>query len=250
MVRFKDLLGSRFTKKEEKPKKVSELAERSHTGQLSGFSGVFQIGEATEVERDAIIALLDEYKSDSVDIVDDTRRLLTLTSEIRAINNQAILLHGARIKKAQQLLKSYKEGAFTKWLVTAYGNRQTPYNFLQYFELYNGLDSSLKEIANDMPKQVLYSLSSRPIPPQKKEEFIKKFKGESKTELLKKLRDQFPTKPSDKRKPQKVAQIQKLLQEAQSLSRSKDFAPTHQEKEQIMGSLQAIEAALSNSQKW
>ena len=250
MVRFKDLLGSRFTKKEEKPKKVSELAERSHAGQLSGFSGVFQIGEATEVEKESIVSLLQEYKEEGVDIDSDTLRLLTLTSEIRAINNQAILLHGARIKKAQLLLKNYKEGAFTKWLMTAYGNRQTPYNFLQYFELYNDLDENLKGIANDMPKQVLYSLSSRPIPPQKKEDFIKRFRGQSKTELLKKLRDEFPTKPSDKRKPQKVAKVQRLLNEASGLVTAQDFAPTHAEKKVILKQIQVIESALSDSQKW
>ena len=70
-------------------------------------------------------------------------------------------MHGERIKKAQEILKSYRDGAFTAWLLAAYGNRQTPYNFLQYYELYTALSPGLHSQLEAMPRHAVYVLASR-----------------------------------------------------------------------------------------
>ena len=46
-------------------------------------------------------------------------------------------------KERKTILKNYRDGAFSAWLIATYGNRQTPYNFLQYYELYITLPEHL-----------------------------------------------------------------------------------------------------------
>ena len=90
----------------------------------------------------------------------DLEFLTTITSEVKAINNQAIILHGERIKQCTRtFLTKYRDGAFSAWLISTYGNRQTPYNFLQYYEFYQSLNLELQKRMDDMPRQVvLYTL--------------------------------------------------------------------------------------------
>ena len=40
---------------------------------------------------------------------EDKEALYSLTAEIKSIHNQSIILHGERIKKAQEILKKYVE---------------------------------------------------------------------------------------------------------------------------------------------
>jgi hypothetical protein len=59
--------------------------------------------------------------------------------KIKANNNQArLLLHrrGADPKKAQDILKKYRDGRLLGLTLIGgtYGNRQTPYNFMQYLQ--------------------------------------------------------------------------------------------------------------------
>lgn len=77
-----------------------------------------------------------QFSSGEGNLTLDLAELSLITSEVKAINNQAAILHGERIKKAQTLLKSYQEGAFSAWLNATYGNRQTPYNLMQYYEFF------------------------------------------------------------------------------------------------------------------
>src|SRR6185437_5934673 len=108
--------------------------KQSANGNLSSFSGVFSIADLSNHEKSSIETILKDYAIDPENLDDDLAHLISITSEVKAINNQAALLHGERIKKAHTILTRYRDGAFTAWLIAAYGNRQTPYNFLQYFE--------------------------------------------------------------------------------------------------------------------
>src|ERR1700690_3631894 len=134
MSKVNDLL---FNRLRQKFSKMTELAEISSKGNLSSFAGVFKVSPLTVQEKEDLEALLNDYKSESqYAIADDLSTLSSLTSEIKAINKKAAILHGERIQKAQEILKKYRDGAFSAWLVNTYGNRQTPYNFLQYYEFY------------------------------------------------------------------------------------------------------------------
>jgi len=144
MSDFRSLLSKRMKSPEETPKKMDQLALKSNLGELSGFSGVFKVTPLSEQEQLSLYQILETHKSESSMVEVDVKQLKAITSEVKAINTQAIILHGERIKQAQTLLKEYKEGAFSAWLILTYGNRQTPYNFLQYFEFYQNARHELK----------------------------------------------------------------------------------------------------------
>ena len=129
----------------------------------------------------------------------DLEALIRITSEVKAINNQAALLHGERIKKAHAILTKYKEGAFTAWLIEAYGNRQTPYNFWQYFEFYSQLPKTLHPQLEIIPRQAIYTLASRNGKLDEKIEILQSYQGESKQQMLEKIRLRFPLNKEDKR---------------------------------------------------
>lgn len=233
MSDVKSMLSKRFEKGANKTTKMDQLATQTTSGGLSSFSGVFKVNDLTESEKTSLQELLKNYSNQDQEISYDLEALSAITSEVKAINNQAIILHGERIKKAQTILKQYKDGAFSAWLMTTYGNRQTPYNFLQYYELYTALSESLQKSIDLMPKQVIYTLASREGSLQDKEKFILGYRGESKNELLAQLREVFPLDEEDMRKqklPQKaLAELNRLI----SLFNKTSFKPTLQEKQEI-----------------
>jgi len=185
----------------EKPlTKMAEMARESAQGKRSSFSGIFTTIELNESEKDSIEAILLKHATGKENILQDTQMLTSITSEVKAINNQAALLHGERIKKAQNILKKYQEGAFTAWLMTAYGNRQTPYNFLMYYDFFERMPKILRPQIELMPRQAIYTLASREGKLEKKEEIVKNYHGQTKTELLTLIRETFPLDDEDKRK--------------------------------------------------
>lgn len=229
MSKFNSLLIGRF-RNQPKKEKMNELVERSSSNHIGG---VFQILPISDQDKASLQTLLEKYQTDDVDITADLQSLSAITSEVKAISNQAVILHGERIKKAQQLLKKYRDGAFTNWLLKTYGNRQTPYNFMQYYELYQALPKNLQGIIDEMPRQAIYSLSSRPITQEKKEAFIEEYKGESKTELLEKLRKSFPLAKQDKRNPNKTKGVIDHLTLAAKGMKDEKFLPSEDEKKEI-----------------
>jgi hypothetical protein len=197
MAKFSDLLNQRFLKKEKS--KMATLAEKSSEGSLSSFSGIFKLGEVSDKEKKELENLLLKYANEDEDISSDLSSLLSITSEVKAIQNQAAILHGERIKKAQEILKKYRDGAFTAWMLTTYGNRQTPYNFLQYYEFFKAMPKGLHPQIETMPRQAIYTLASREVPIEEKEKIIRSYNGESKEELLFLIRSRFPLDEGDKR---------------------------------------------------
>ena len=117
---------------------------------------------STKKKKQTIESILKSFRlNESYDFDDDLKALMAITSEVKAITNQAVILHGERIKRAQEILKKYRDGAFTAWLFATYGNRQTPYNFLQYYEFYTVMPQALHPKLDQMPRQAVYSLASR-----------------------------------------------------------------------------------------
>jgi len=163
---------------------------------------------------------------------------------VKAINNQAAILHGERIKQAQNILKNYRDGAFSAWLVAIYGNRQTPYNFLQYFELYTSMPKTLQTKVDTMPRQALYTLATRNCPLKEKEKIIENYKGETKKELLTLIRERFPLDRKDKRSPKIVEQAIKQLLEIQKQIQHPRFFPSPSQKQQLQEVLTSIHKLL------
>lgn len=198
MSNVNQLLSKRLNKSE-KSSKMAEMAKQSARGNLSSFSGIFSISELNQGEKDFIEAILYEYSLGKTDLSKDLSSLLVITSEVKAINHQAAILHGERIKKAHEILTNYQEGAFSTWLVSTYGNRQTPYNFLQYYEFYSLMPKTLHPQIEAMPRQAVYSLASRSGDLKQKQKIIENYKGETKAEILNIIRETFPIASTDKR---------------------------------------------------
>jgi hypothetical protein len=202
MSKFNDLLSLRFKAKESPQAKMTALVERATNGDLSSFSGVFRVTALSEPEKNALEEILKSFRQTETDDVDgDLKALVAITSEVKAITNQAVILHGERIKKAQEILKKYRDGAFTAWLYTTYGNRQTPYNFLQYYEFYSIMPATLHPKIDQMPRQAIYTLASRAGEIERKQDLVNSYAGQPKQELLKLIRQMFPLSDDDKRLP-------------------------------------------------
>ena len=244
MAKVNDLITSRFKKTEKKESKMNTLAEMSRAGKLSSFSGVFRVCPLTENEEEKLKLLLREYSNEAQEIGSDLEHLCSITSEVKAINNQALILHGERIKRAQDLLKKYRDGAFSAWLVGAYGNRQTPYNFLQYYELYTGMSKALQEKVDEMPRQAVYTLATRNCPQKEKESIIQNYKGETKKELLALIREKFPLSGKDKRALNLSEQIINQLFHIESQMQNRRFKPSKGQRERILEVLSSIQKSL------
>jgi hypothetical protein len=210
MANVNSILSER-AKKSSHSSKMAEMAKQSATGNLTSFSGVFSVAELSNQEKMGLETLLKSYANERDDIETDLQTLISLTSEVKAINNQAAILHGERIKKAHQVLIRYRDGAFTAWLIAAYGNRQTPYNLMQYYEFYEAMPKLLRPQIEWMPRQAVYVLATRSGSFEKKQVIVENYKGETKAEVLNLIRQTFPLDYKDKRQ-QKVSKgvIQQL----------------------------------------
>lgn len=210
---YNNLIAERL-KKNTPSQKMAQLAEKSAAGGMTSFNGLFQVCELSANEKNQLENILKTYAKEESGIKTDLKALIALTAEVKAINHQAALLHGERIKKVHTLLTAYQEGAFTSWLIATYGNRQTPYNLMQYFNFYQAVPTNLRPKIEVMPRQAIYTLATREGDMGDKIEIILQFQGETKTELLLKIRDLFPLKEKDKRKEnpgnQAILQLEKV----------------------------------------
>jgi hypothetical protein len=200
MAKVNSILDQRMNKKSVSSK-MSEMAKRSTTGDLTSFSGIFNVTELSSKEQEVLAEILRNYAEDEQEIQHDLNLLISITSEVKAITNQAALLHGERIKKAHQLLIRYRDGAFTAWLMAAYGNRQTPYNLMQYYEFCEAMPKPLRPKIELMPRQAIYVLASREGSLEKKKGIVENYQGETKSQMLSLIRASFPLDLEDKRKP-------------------------------------------------
>lgn len=245
MSKFNDLLHLRFKQKDSQQNKMTALVERSNSGDLSSFSGVFRVAPLNPTEKANIETILRTFRlTEESNYNNDLTALMAITSEVKAITNQAVILHGERIKKAQEILKNYREGAFTAWLFSTYGNRQTPYNFLQYYEFYTLLPQTLHPKLDQMPRQAVYSLASRAGAFEKKEWIVKNYDGQPKEELLKLIRFEFPLQEDDKRLPNYTLNTLQFLKKARDMVKNPHFTPREEEKRQIRNLLTQIQSLL------
>lgn len=213
MSRIESLLEERFSGTESK--KVKQLAHKSSHGELSSAANLFTSRMPTSDEVQAMQTLLERFSTDANHLSEDAQSLVALTLEAKAINHQAALLHGERIKRAQTILKQYQEGAFSVWLVQTYGNRQTPYNFLLYHDLFHTLEKALQQKFEEMPKACAYALAARNGPIEEKQAVITQLYSSDRKTLLEEIQKRFPLASSDKRKKQWGTQ---LIREFQRLA--------------------------------
>ncbi len=179
---------------------------------LQGVKGqeelnLFEVGQERELtrrEENNLQLILHEYFNPGAmqedEVACDFESLRLLNCEIKNINAQSILLHGERIRKAQEILKKYREGAFTAWLIETYGNRQTPYSILQYCELYHMLPSEgLKKKLEAIPRKAAYTLAGRTGEMHLKRRILEDHSNEGQKDLIMIIQDTFPLPDGDRR---------------------------------------------------
>lgn len=107
----------------------------------NSFNALFATKPLEQSEAEQIEKILtDNFQEGFIEkdqVQQDVLQLKQITAEIKAIGKQGTILMGERVHRARELLKSYKDGAFTKWLESAFGTRKTGYNVLAYYEFYN-----------------------------------------------------------------------------------------------------------------
>ncbi len=241
MADLNSLLNERLGKKE-KNTKVTALGQRSASGQLTGLSGLFSSGSLSDEEREILSNILQGYANSDVNPEQDLQTLIGITSEVKAITNQAALLHGERIKCAHDILIQYQEGAFTAWLVATYGNRQTPYNLWQYFEFYHTLPKRLQPRVDVMPRQAVYTLATRQGEGEEKERIVEEYDGETKQVLLNLIRERFPLASDDKRRENLAETVQNGLEGLCASVRHRKLSFTKAQKQAIRSLLHELEA--------
>lgn len=239
MSNVNTLLTERL-KKGDHTSKIAALAKQSANGNLTGFAGIFSVSELSVHEKQTLEEILRGHAQDESRLQQDLENLISLTSEVKAINNQAALLHGERIKKAHAILTHYREGAFTAWLLATYSNRQTPYNFMQYFEFYEALPKVLRPQLEKMPRQAVYTLASRQGPLDQKKVIIETYAGETKEELLTLIRDRFPLDELDRRRQNQGDNALRALRKAYTILTRGRVRLSKSQKEELTELLQAI----------
>ncbi len=243
MADLNSMLNERLGKKE-KNTKATALGKKSASGQLTGLSGLFGSSELSPQEREVLENILQGYANSGVDLENDLQALIGITAEVKAITNQAALLHGERIKRAHDILTQYQEGAFTAWLMATYGNRQTPYNLWQYFEFYNALPKRLQPRLDVMPRQAVYTLATRQGDWQQKERIVEEYDGETKHVLLNLIRERFPLSTDDKRFRNVGETILNSLERLCSSLRHRRLSITKAQKQNIRVLLQELETMI------
>lgn len=226
--------------------KMASLAKQSAEGNRSSFTGFFGVADLSNQERQSLEQILHAFCNDENSIEEDLTALIAITSEVKAINNQAALLHGMRIKRAQKLLLGYRDGAFTAWLIAAYGNRQTPYNFLQYYDFYEGMPKDLRPKIEEMPRQAVYTLASREGPIEKKIEIVESYQGETKDVLLQTIRDFFPLSVTDKRRQNNAEGAINALKRALLLLTHPKTQLSVKDREEIDQTLKHLQSVVKN----
>jgi hypothetical protein len=134
--------------------------------EVNTFTSVFGKSELEEREASSIEQLVIQYampchvsKSQSIQDVEEMKQL---TAEIRSVGKRCLVLIGERVFKVRDILKRYKEGSFTQWLIGTFGCRRTGYNYLTYYEFYKQLpNNELKEGFKKFPQKFAYKLASR-----------------------------------------------------------------------------------------
>lgn len=181
---------------------VEAFEEREVAQESPNFRQEFIAASLSKEEDNAIQLLLyDEFTPNNEEsvIAVDYKTLSILTQQIHAIDRQSILLHGERIQGAQDLLKKYKEGSFTSWLLLTYGNRQTPYRMLRFYELFQEIERKDRPLLEKMPKKAAYSLAMRDGDLNKKIEIIRDHYHEEPAQILQAIRAILPLSEGDRR---------------------------------------------------
>jgi hypothetical protein len=164
----------------------------------NSFRAMFDPHELAETEILHLKNIFNQSAAESSfeeEIDRDFSQLVQITSELKAIQKQAVILVGERICAVRDIFKRHGgEGiGFTAWLSLAFNAKKTAYNAMAYFELYSTLPTDdLKVKMKQMPVKVSYVLASRTAPDKLKFSIIDSYQGEKQREMLDRIEEHIP----------------------------------------------------------
>ena len=172
--------------------------------QVNSFNSVFDTKPLDSSESAKLKKLLvDGFQPGTIQeeqVESDITTLKQITSEIRAIGKQCIILLGERVCCAREMLKPYKDGTFTRWLESAFGTRKTGYNALSYYELYTALPrEDLRDRFKQLQHRTAYILASRDGDIETKAEIISEHHDKTHEELVMLIKEKLPVAEGDRR---------------------------------------------------
>jgi hypothetical protein len=162
-------------------------------------------------------------EKENAKLTQDFQNIKRLTSEIKGIQKQNLVLIGERIDNARTILKSYKDGTFTKWLQHVFSSKQTGYNILAYYLFLITLPENLQEAFKSLPQKAAYVLASRDGDLQTKIEILQDKTIDSEN-ILPTIREKLPLAETDKRKTKgtSLLLVENLLKTVEKLQVSKN----------------------------
>ncbi len=184
--------------------------------QTSHQTAVIPFSPLDENEQVAIDTLLSENSLEGNNLEKDIFEVSKITSEIKSIRKQELILLGERIIAAQKILKSYKDGTFTQWLTKTMGSKQTGYNVLAYYDLYQALPSpDLQDTFSKIPQKAAYTLANKGKGGniEKTIEIINEYHDSPPEEFIEVVKEAFPLGSSDRRKSTKKISDKDLLKQ-------------------------------------
>ena len=204
-------LAQKFLALRSKPKDEDEKgATKGELALHNSFRALFDAQKMTDEEVKNMQLIFSEHMvghRDEEIVRDDFRNLVQITTEVKSIQKQAVLLIGERIAKVRIILKKYSDekGAFTKWLRHTFNTLKTAYNALSFYEMYQVLpDDDLKKNFKAMPQKASYILASRQGDFGVKCDIIRDYKGEKQREVIEKIAEKLPVADGDKRGKQEL----------------------------------------------
>lgn len=206
-------LAQKFLAMRNKAKESEQEAQKSSTLSVhNSFRALFDAQKMTEEEVRSMQELFSEHMAGQHDeevVRDDFRHLVQITTEVKSIQKQAVLLIGERVARVREILQRYSDerGAFTKWLKHTFNTLKTAYNALAFYEMYQTLpDEELKKNFKAMPQKASYILASRQGDFGVKCDIIRDYRGEKQKEVLSQIFEKLPTAINDRRGKHELGQ--------------------------------------------
>lgn len=106
-----------------------------------------------------------------------------------------------------------------------------------YYELIELLPIELKSKAETLPRQVMYTLASRQAPLEKKKSIISSYNGETKQEMLERIRLALPLPSKDKRAVKSAETVLANLERLIAYYNRHEATIDREEKDEIATSL-------------
>ena len=216
--------------------------------QANTFNAVFNTQPLSEFDATNLDKLI--FGNIKADLISeeqadkDLKHLELVTSEIKSIGQQATILIGERIYKAREILKSYKDGTFTKWLEFVLGSKKTGYNILAYYEFYKALPTEhLKESFKKIPQKAAYILASRDGDIQKKINIINSSTNLQSDAIISLVQTELPSKVSKNKKTIDSRIFQSLHELIEKIQINKDCL-TEYDREKLLSIKLFIEEIL------